>query len=214
MLWRSTITVPPHQQHHRKRPAFLGTSCLSPFLAICHSPSRSSIPSCAIIHSLEDAIVPLAAAPKTSPIKTILLAGLLAAILDGLDAAIFIGMARGVAVSRVFQFIASGLLGPKSFGAGWRTVALGILIHFFIALSAAAAYYAFAQRIPFLVQRPLIAGPLFGIALFALMHYLVVPLSAAPKQPPASWPALLNLTLSHIFFVGLPIALITSRPSR
>jgi hypothetical protein len=52
------------------------------------------------------------------------------------------------------------------------------------------------------------------MVVFFIMRYLVVPLSAAPKQGPATPGALLNLVFSHIFFVGIPIALIVARIAR
>ena len=139
-------------------------------------------------------------------LPTILRAGLLAGLLDGLDAALFIGLARGISPIRVFQFIASGLLGVSSFRGGWATAALGIALHFLIAISAAAVFYALSLKWTILLRKPLLWGPVYGMGVFLFMHDLVVPLSAAPVQPPAAASALLNLIFSHIFFVGIPIA--------
>lgn len=144
-------------------------------------------------------------------LPTILRAGLLAGLLDGLDAALFIGLARGIPPIRVFQFIASGLLGVSSFRGGWATAALGIALHFLIAISAAAVFYALSLKWTILLRKPLLWGPVYGMGVFLFMHDLVVPLSAAPVQPPAAASALLNLIFSHIFFVGIPIAWVTSR---
>ena len=155
--------------------------------------------------------VPSATQHSWPPYKTILLAGLVAGILDGLDAVVYIGLIRGIPVRRVFQFIASGLLGTNSFRGGWTTVALGILLHFVIATGAAATFYALSTKLRWALQQPLLWGPVFGIGVFLFMHYLVVPLSAAPKQPPTPLAPLINLIFSHVFFVGIPIALITRR---
>ncbi len=43
------------------------------------------------------------------------------------------------------------------------------------------------------------------------MQYVVVPLSATPKGRGLTLPALVNLLISHIFFVGIPITLVVSR---
>jgi hypothetical protein len=69
----------------------------------------------------------------------------------------------GKGVLRVFQFIASGLLGTRSFQEGWRSGALGVLLHFFIATAAAAAYYDLSRRIPFFLKRPLLGGTVFNV---------------------------------------------------
>ena len=50
---------------------------------------------------------------RSSALRTILTAGLIAGILDGLDAVVFIAWIRGIPVERVFQFIASGALGAS-----------------------------------------------------------------------------------------------------
>lgn len=151
---------------------------------------------------------------RNRPLAIILQAGLLAGFLDGLDAALFIGVARRIPPSRVFQFIASGLLGVSSFRGGWATAALGVALHFLIAISAAAVFYAISLKLPMLARKPVLWGPVYGVGVFLVMHYLVVPLSAAPKQPPAAAADLLNLIISHIFFVGLPIAVMTARALR
>lgn len=148
------------------------------------------------------------------PFKTIVTAGLLAGILDGADAAIVIALMNGIPAARVFQFIASGALGVRAFKGGNATAALGVALHFTIAMGAAAAFYLLSTKLPMLLRRPLLWGPVYGIGVFFFMHYIVVPLSATPRQPPASTAAILNLLFSHIFFVGIPIALVTSRAAR
>ena len=136
---------------------------------------------------------------------------MLAGLLDGLDAVLFIGIAGGIPVIRVFQFIASGLLGVDAFHGGWATAGLGAVLHFFIATAAAAVFYALSVKLPMLLHKPAVWGPLYGGGVFLFMHYVIVPLSRTPRQPPATAASLANLICSHVFFVGIPIAWITSR---
>lgn len=145
---------------------------------------------------------------------TILLAGLIAGLLDGLDAAIVISRMNRVSAERIFQFIASGLLGRASFGGGWPTALLGVVCHFVIATSAAGVYYVVSRKVPLLGRRPLLAGPIFGLAVFVVMQYVVVPLSATPKGRGLTPLAPVNLLISHIFCVGIPIALVVSRAEK
>ena len=147
-------------------------------------------------------------------LKPIVWGGLVAGILDGADAIIFLGWMRGVLAARIFQFIASGLLGTSAFRSGWTSAAVGVICHFVIATGAAAFYQALVFRWPSILRKPALAGPVFGLGAFVFMHYLVVPLSRTPKGPEGSMGVCANLVLSHILFVGLPIALIASRSSR
>jgi hypothetical protein len=136
--------------------------------------------------------------------------GLAAGVLDIADAILFHG-ARGVAPIRILQAIASGVLGRDAFTEGAATAALGLALHFLIALAAAAVYGLASRRWTLLVARPWLAGPIFGLGVYAVMHYVVLPLSrfrAGPPPPAGSvdW-GLVNLLAAHIFCVGLPIAL-------
>ena len=125
------------------------------------------------------------ALPKVSrprATQTILVGGAIAGLLDGLDAVVFYWLAYAVPPASIVQHIASGLLGPQSFRAGWPTVALGIALQFFIAIGAAAFYYAAALLIPTLWRKPWISGPAFGIGLFFFMQRVVIPLSAVRQR--------------------------------
>ena len=146
---------------------------------------------------------------SASAFGSILRAGLLAGALDGTDAAVFT-VIRGGTVKRLFQFIASGALGPKSFAGGWSTAALGLGFHFLIAIGAAATYNAQRLKKPALDKRPAQCGPLFGIGVLVFMHYGVVALSAIPMGPFGTV-SLINQVFAHIFCVGLPIAYMTRR---
>src|SRR5580698_8615783 len=85
------------------------------------------------------------------PVKSILIAGLIAGFLDGMDAVVFIGLFRGIPVPRIFQFIASGALGVRSFQGGWATVLLGVGFHFLIATGAAAVFYILSLKLPMML---------------------------------------------------------------
>ena len=149
----------------------------------------------------------------TDAVKTIGKAGAVAGTLDGLDAAIILGM-LGPGVKRVFQYIASGLLGPASFQGGWATAGLGVLLHFTVATGAAATFYLLSRRLSILVRKPLLCGPIFGLGVFAFMRYVVIPLSAVPKPRPLVGWGLVNQLIAHTVFVGLSIALIVARSER
>jgi hypothetical protein len=116
----------------------------------------------------------------------------------------------GVGLQRILQSVASGLLGRDAFAGGWGTAALGAGFQLLIATTAAASYVLASRRLAALVRRPLVYGPLFGIAVYFFMQHVVVPLSAA-RQGSFSWEGLAKGIAIHILFVGLPIALCARR---
>jgi hypothetical protein len=154
-------------------------------------------------------------AQRPRALQTILLGGGIAGLLDGLDAVVFYWLTFAVTPTRLFQNIAGGLLGARSFREGWHTVVLGVALHLSIAIGAAAVYFAASLLIPALFRKPWICGPSFGIGLYFFMHYIVVPMSAVPKRTaPVTPMEVLDQLFSHAFFVGLPIALMARRSAR
>ena len=127
------------------------------------------------------------------------------AVLDILDAIVFFGL-RGVAPSRILQSIASGVLGREAFQGGAATAVLGLGIHLFIAFVIVAIYVLASRRVAALRRDPFLNGPFYGLVVYVVMNWIVVPLSAAGAgaRPTA---VLINGILIHIFGVGIPAAL-------
>jgi len=104
------------------------------------------------------------------------------------------------------QTIASGILGVKSYSEGTYSAALGIILHFIIALGAATIYYLASRRLKFLMSHAVASGLIYGALVFLFMHIVVLPLSAVPKgDTPFVYMAF--EFVEHWFGVGLPIAL-------
>ena len=140
-----------------------------------------------------------------SPARTILLGGLVVALLDGIEISLYYAV-QGVSPIRIFQAVASGLLGPASFEGGLQTFLLGVLIHFFIAFSIVTVYWLASRKLEVLTRRPVICGLLYGVLVYFFMTYVVVPLSAV-QQRPSSLPVFLNGVIGHALLIGLPSAL-------
>ena len=79
--------------------------------------------------------------------RAIVYGTLVVGTLDALDAVVFFGF-RGVAPHRIFQSIAAGLLGRAAFTGGPATVALGVVLHYFIAFVIVAAFVGASRYIP------------------------------------------------------------------
>ncbi|MCB1057870.1 MAG: hypothetical protein KDD11_20405 [Acidobacteria bacterium] len=128
--------------------------------------------------------------------------------LDIVDALVFFGL-RGVPPIRIFQSIASGLLGKSAYAGGLPTAFLGGLLHFFIAFGVVAVFLLASRRFPQLARHPLLLGPVYGLLVFAVMYLVVLPLSAAGGRLP-SGTSLINALAIHMLGVGLPSALFAS----
>jgi hypothetical protein len=138
--------------------------------------------------------------------------GLIAGLLDATDGVIAFGL-KGMNPIQVLQYIASGALGEAAFKGGLATALLGMGFHFLIAFTVAGIYYAASRKIPALTQNPILWGAGYGVAVYLVMNYGVLPLSATPKSA-FSLPLFLNGIIGHALFVGLPIALFARRADR
>jgi hypothetical protein len=110
--------------------------------------------------------------------------------------------------------IAAGLLGRQAVHGGAPTYALGVLLHYFIACSAAATYYAASRKLRFLTEYPLICGLFFGAAVEEVMNLIVLPLSALHAKGPYELHDLILGLAVHMVVVGLPIAYSVRRFAR
>lgn len=149
---------------------------------------------------------------RYSPASAILIGGLIAGAFDITYATGFSAM-RGVAPSRILQSVASGLLGQAAYEGGTATAALGLLLHFLMALLIAAIFYVLSRQLTFLVRRPIAWGAVYGFIVYAVMNLVVIPLSAFPNKLKFVPIVVATGLLVHMFLVGVPIALATSKVS-
>jgi len=136
---------------------------------------------------------------KRNALLAIAVGGGIAGALDLTQACILFGWDVPLA-------IAGGLLGPQAFKGGAGTYVLGVVLHFFIACSAAATYYAASRRLPFLREYPLVCGLFFGAAVEEVMNLVVLPLSALHAKGPYTLHDLILGVLVHMVVIGLPIS--------
>jgi len=139
--------------------------------------------------------------------RAVLYGTLVVGTLDALDAIVFFGLRSGARPIRIFQGIAFGLIGPAARQGGLATAALGVFLHYFIAFGIVLTYFLVSRRVRLLTRRPVICGLMYGVAAYAVMNLVVLPLSqvGGPSMPAA--PVLANGLLIHMFGVGLPSAL-------
>jgi Na+/alanine symporter len=125
--------------------------------------------------------------------------GLIAGTLDLTQAMILFG-------AKIPLVIAARLLGRQALQGGAGTYVLGVLLHFFIACSAAAVYYGASRRLRFMTEHALVCGLLFGAAVEEVMSLVVLPLSALQAREPYTLHDLILGLLVHMVVIGLPIS--------
>jgi uncharacterized membrane protein YagU involved in acid resistance len=137
------------------------------------------------------------------PFLAILVGGVVVGVLDLIYAILVYSPRNPILIP---QTIASGVLGMKSYSGGAHTAALGVALHFVIALGAATIYYLASCKLAFLVRRAVFFGLVYGALAYLFMHLVVLPLSAVPKgDTPLIYQAV--EFVEHWVCVGLPIAL-------
>lgn len=150
--------------------------------------------------------------PSRSVPKAILVGAIVAALLDMLDPIIFYGL-RGVALIKIPQSIASGILGRAAYSDGVPSVLLGLAAHLFIALVWATIFVLAARAMPFLERHAVVSGLLYGAFIYVVMYHLVLPhTNLYPRNNPDPAPAVLvNSIAAMVLLVGLPISLANRR---
>lgn len=139
--------------------------------------------------------------------------GLIAGTLDICAAFLTAWLRGGVGPVRVLHFVASGFFGADAFQGGAKTALFGLAFHFLIATVAATVFYLASRSVLFLVEQPVIAGLLYGIAVHLFMTFVVLPLSLVTRRPMTVSGFVIGV-LTIMFCVGLPVALIVRRFSR
>ncbi len=141
------------------------------------------------------------------------IAGLVIGVLGGIDYLIFFRLTQHLGPIAVFQYIASGLLGPAAFAGGNATALLGFLIHFGISFVVAAVFILAASQLAFLRRTVFLSALVYGAAVNMFMSMLVLPYSAAPKMP-VTMVLIVHGLIGDALIVGLPLAIIVWRDAR
>jgi hypothetical protein len=150
------------------------------------------------------------AAVSTS--QAIVTAWLLCGVLDITAACLQAWIQAGRAPGDVLRGVASALWGRAALDAGAGMAAIGLTMHFTVALTATMIFYALSLRISSLRTAPIwIVGPIYGVLVFSAMNYGTLPalswlrslyLHTPPRWPGSmSWPQL----FIHMVCVGPPI---------
>jgi hypothetical protein len=150
-----------------------------------------------------------------SPASRLLRAGVTTAISDGLFATILSVAVFGSTFSRLWQGVASTLIGASAFTGGARTTVLGMAMHVGVAFGWSAVFIFGVMRST-RVQAILASrygvfkvAAVYGPAIWLVMSLAVIPILL--HRPPALTMRWLVQLVGHFPFVGLPIVAMGSR---
>ena len=149
---------------------------------------------------------------RNPAVFAILVGGGIAGTLD-ITYAIVYSAIHGVSATRVLQSVASGLLGQPAYEGSAPTAALGFCLHFGMAFLIAAIFYFASRKLAFMTQRAVLSGLLYGICVYVVMNFVVLPLSAFPTPLTFTPTRVLINVVAHMILFGLPIALATRAAS-
>lgn len=150
---------------------------------------------------------------STSLVRSTLIVGLVIGVLGGIDQTTFFVLTQHFTPVSIFQYIASGLLGPAAFAGGYTTALLGLLIHFVISFVVAGVFLLAASQLAFLRRTVFLSAMVYGAAVNFFMSALVLPFSAAPKLPVTAL-LIVHGLIADALFIGLPLAIMVWQSAR
>ena len=147
----------------------------------------------------------------TRAVSSVVRIGLIAGTLDITENLVFNAF-RHITPVQIFQYIASGLTGAWAFHAGMESVALGVAIHYSIALFWTAVYYAASRSMVILIRRPVVCGLVYGAVVYLIMNFVVVPLTRVPHARAAmTLASRVSGVLALLFCIGVTVAVLVRR---
>ncbi|HEV2854406.1 MAG TPA: hypothetical protein VHC97_16550 [Thermoanaerobaculia bacterium] len=143
------------------------------------------------------------------PWSRLVRAGLLTGVTDGLFSSVLSVAFYGSTVTRLWQGVASTLLGKEAIGGGTKPALIGVLMHFGVAFGWSAVFLLLVLRSA-RIRRVLSsrygvvkAASVYGPFIWLVMSLAVIPLLL--HRPPTINPRWWVQLIGHFPFVGVPI---------
>jgi uncharacterized membrane protein YagU involved in acid resistance len=144
----------------------------------------------------------------------ILVGGGIAATFDIIYAIVYSWIRASVPPIAIMQSVASGLLGQRAYEGGEATALLGLGLHYSMGFIIAAIFWFASRRLKFMTERAVLAGLLYGVCVYFVMNFIVLPLSALPTPITHTLDRMAINIVAQMVVFGLPIALATRAASR
>ena len=157
--------------------------------------------------SSASSVMTTGATQRPSWARWLVIGWLVAATCDICYATGFSYLYRKTPPSRILQSVASGILGTDAFQGGAPTAALGLGLHYLNAFIITCIFFAVASRVPALVKKPIVVGLAYGVVVYGVMNYVVIPLSRIGPRPTPPTPIWVSGLIVHMCFIGVPIVL-------
>ncbi len=142
--------------------------------------------------------------------KLILLMGLLAGTLDISAAIVDYYIETGNGPENVLRFIASGVFGKSAFTNYKSMVFWGLVFHFIIAYSFTIFFYWLYPKIKFMSSQIIWSSIVYGLFIWLVMTWIVLPLSHIPKQA-FHFKSATKAIIILICMIGFPLSFVMKK---
>jgi hypothetical protein len=136
--------------------------------------------------------------------------GLIIGCLDASAASLQAYMVNGVSPDRVFAFVASGAFGQSAYEGVSMMALIGLAFHFVIAIGWTFIFYAIYPKLTFLQSKKILTGMAYGLLIWLIMNFVVIPLSLIGLRPFNVTSAIIQIVI-HLFVIGVPISYLTTK---
>jgi hypothetical protein len=111
----------------------------------------------------------------------------------------------------IMKIVAGGLVGRSAFEGGASVAVLGMMLQWAMSVVIAAIFVLAACRMPVLVRRWIASGLAYGVVVYFVMNYVVVPLSALGKGMPPFDAVKFSENMVAMLLFGLIVAFFARR---
>jgi uncharacterized membrane protein YagU involved in acid resistance len=154
---------------------------------------------------------------EQSAVSRLVRAGLVTGVTDGLFSSVLAAFFYGSTVMRLWQGVASVLLGASALNGGMRTTAIGVLMHFGVAFTWSAVFlflFVSSSGLRDALSSPsgvIAIAAVYGPVIWMAMSLAIIPLFT--HRPPVINSRWWVQFFGHIPFVALPIVALIGRAS-
>jgi uncharacterized membrane protein YagU involved in acid resistance len=132
--------------------------------------------------------------------SNVIVPALLASIAAGIPDIFAAAALSRTSPGKILQTISSGILGEASYRRGRTSMALGLALQIAMSFVIALIYTSASSCVPAIHRFPLLSGAVYGVLIFIIMNFVVVPLSRAHPKPQWDYKAVLAMLLVMILF--------------